>query len=278
MNAKIISLTIAILVIFSLNSSAQTRLNIEGTWRLVSQKIINSEGGVTTSDSAALNQIKVYTPTMFVNVGERRIPQLDNQKMVVSCAGGHYSLNGDVYEEFTEFASYKDYKDLKVKFKLTMENGKMHTVGTLSGADGIITTYDEWYSKVEVPTQSKELTGTWRVISQRVNNPDGSVFTADSTSASMRKVFTPGMVVVIREQAIPKADNQKLVVSCAGGLYTLKNGVYEEFISFASYKDFKSMKAKFDLKFENGKLHTSGILTDGNGQEAAYDEWFVRAD
>lgn len=275
MKTKFISLTISLIGLLCLNVSAQ-KTNIVGTWRLVSQKIINSEGGVTTADSAAVNSIKVYTPTMFVNISERKIPQYDNQKLVTSCAGGHYTINGDVYEEFTEFASWKDYKDLKVKFKITMENGKMHTVGTLSGADGIETIYDEWFSKVDVPVQSKALTGTWRVVSQKVNQPDGSVFTADSTSTSMRKIFTPGMVVVIRDQLIPKADNQRLVVSCAGGPYTLKDGVYSELLSFASYKDFNTTKVKFSLKLEKDKLHTYGTITDANEQVAIYDEWFVK--
>jgi hypothetical protein len=250
MKAKFISLTISLIGLLCLNLSAQ-KTNIVGSWRLVSQKIINSEGGVTTADSASLNSIKVYTPTMFVNIGERKIPEYDNKKLVTSCAGGHYTLNGDAYEEFTEFASWKDYKDLKVKFKLTMENGKMHTVGTLS-------------------------VGTWRVISQKVNQPDGSVYTADSTSTSMRKIFTHGMVIVIRDQVIPKADNQRLIVSCAGGRYTLKDGVYSELISFASYKDFNTPKVKFNLKIEKDKLHTSGTITDANEQVAVYDEWFVR--
>ncbi|MES2829771.1 MAG: hypothetical protein V4687_16555 [Bacteroidota bacterium] len=277
MKTKFISLTVLMIALFSINLSAQN-LNIEGTWRLVAQKVINADGSVLTSDSAALNSMKIYTPTMFVNIGERKIPQLDNQKLVTSCAGGHYTIKGDVYEEFTEFASWKDYKNLKVKFKVTMEKGKLHTVGTLSGADGVETTYDEWFSKVDVPVQSKELAGTWRVVSQKVTNPDGSIFTSDSTSVTMRKLITPGMVVVIREQVIPQADNQKIVVSCAGGRYNLKDGVYEELISFASYKDFKGMAAKFNLKLEGGKLRTFGSLTDANGQVAIYDEWFVRQD
>lgn len=277
MKAKIISLTLAMSVLFFLHLSAQ-ELSIVGTWKLVSQRIINADGGVTTADSAALNQIKVYTPTMFVNIGERKIPELNNQKIVVSCAGGHYSLKGNDYEEFTEFASYKDYKDMKVKFKLTMEKGRIHTIGSLSGADGMVTIYDEWYNKVEVPVQSKELVGTWKAVSQSVNNPDGSMFTSDSTTTNMRKLFTPGMVIVIREAIVPQAGNQKIVVSCAGGRYTLKDGLYEELISFASYKDFDSMKVRFNLKIENGKLHTFGSLKDKNGQVAIYDEWFVRAD
>ncbi|WP_276089649.1 hypothetical protein [Pedobacter sp. JY14-1] len=277
MKAKFLSLAVTMIVFIASSAAAQTP-DIVGTWRLVSQKITHPEGGVTTADSAALNQIKVYTPTMFVNIGERKIPQLDNQKLVVSCAGGHYSIKGDVYEEFTEFASYAGYKDMKVRFKLTMEKGKMHTVGSLSGANGAATIYDEWYSKVDLPAQGNTLTGTWKAISQKVTNPDGSVFTADSAAVSMRKMFTPGMVIVISERIIPQANNEKLVVSCAGGPYSLQNGVYEEFIDFASYKDYKNMKAKFNLKIEDNQLHTTGTLTSGNNMPAIYDERFTKVE
>lgn len=148
MKSKITVLTLAIVALFCLNASAQNK-SIVGSWKLISQKVTNSDGGVTTADSAALNSVKIYTPTMFVNISERKIPELDNQKIVVSCAGGHYTLKGNVYEEFTEFASYKGYKDMKVKFTLTMEKGKIHTVGSLSGADGNVTIYDEWFIKVD---------------------------------------------------------------------------------------------------------------------------------
>ncbi|MGY4385449.1 hypothetical protein ACVWYN_002489 [Pedobacter sp. UYP24] len=277
MKFKIIAFAVTMMAFISLNSNAQN-INIEGTWKLVAQKVINSDGGVTTSDSAALNTVIIYTPTMYVNVSERKIPQYDNQKIVISCAGGHYSLKGNDYQEFTEFASYKDYKDMRVKFTLTIENGKMHTVGTLSGADGNATTYDQWFIKVDVPVQSKLLTGNWKMVSQKVTNPDGSLFSADSTSRTVRKLFTPGMVVVIREQVMPEAGNQKIVVSCAGGSFTLKNGEYEELINFASYKDYNSMKAKFNLKIESDKLHTFGSLIDSNGLVSIYDEWYVKED
>ncbi len=148
MKFKIISLSVFMMALFCLNTFAQKK-SIVGTWKLVSQKVTNPDGSTFTADSAALNQVKIYTPTMFVNVSERVIPQTDNQKLVVSCAGGHYLLNGSVYEEFTEFASYKDYKGMKVKFALTMEKGRMHTIGSVSGADGNVTIYDEWYFKMD---------------------------------------------------------------------------------------------------------------------------------
>ena len=38
---------------------------------------------------------------------------------------------------------------MKVKFVLTLEKGKIHTVGSVTGADGKNTIYDEWYVKVD---------------------------------------------------------------------------------------------------------------------------------
>ncbi len=126
--------------------------------------------------------------------------------------------------------------------------------------------------------QNKELVGTWRLVAQKVTNPDGSIFSADSTSSIMRKMFTPTTVVVIYEKVIPQFNSQKIVVSCAGGHYTLKGDAYEELIEFASYKDFKKLTAKFKLTIENGKLHTLGSLISDNGQVAIYDEWYIKAD
>jgi len=277
MKYKILSLITTLVVVFNLSLSAKD-ISIVGTWKLVSQKITYADGATYTANESALNQIKIYTPTMFININEQKIPQLDNQKLVVKCAGGHYSLVGDSYEEFTEFASYKDYKDLKVKFTLTMEKGRMHTVGALSGKDGVQTIYDEWYTQDETPASGKSLVGTWKLTAQTVINPDGGVYRADSVSTNMRKIFTPNTVVVIFEKVIPDAGNQSIVTSCAGGRYTLKNGKYQELLDFASYKDFKNVESDFKLTLEDGKLHTNGSLSVGNGQFATYDERFVKAD
>ncbi|RZK71194.1 MAG: hypothetical protein EOO92_20640 [Pedobacter sp.] len=275
MKSKLRSLATVICALIFSNVSAQN-LNIEGTWRLVSQKTYNADGSYVSRDSTNVYQIKVYTPTTFVNVTEMKVPDEDNQLLVRSFAGGKYAINGDTYEEFTEFASWKNPRGLKVNMKINQENGKLHMVGMVEGTDGWKAKFDEWYSKVDVPEQSKELTGTWKMVSQRVDNPDGSVFNADSTNRTMHKMFTNGMVVVYREQVVPQADNQKLVVSVGGGRYTLKDGVYAELISFASYKGFEKMQSKFNLTIEGNKLHTVGSFTEPNGIVATYDEWFEK--
>jgi hypothetical protein len=145
---KILSVTVAMVALLCFNLSAQDNTLI-GNWRLVAQKVTNSDGGVYSADSTSTNMRKMFTPTTVVVVYERVIPELGNQKIVVSCAGGHYTLKGSDYEELLEFASYKDFKSLISKFKLTIEGGKLHTLGTLTGADGKASVYDEWYIKAD---------------------------------------------------------------------------------------------------------------------------------
>ncbi|TSJ36615.1 hypothetical protein FO440_22575 [Mucilaginibacter corticis] len=118
-----------------------------GSWKLISQKVTYPDGQVSMGDSSNIFQHKILTPTTFVVTIEKKIPNYDNKKLAVSVAGGHYTLvNGD-YEELTEYASFKGFETMKVNYKLTMEDGKLHTVGTLSGSglDGKPTIYDEVY-------------------------------------------------------------------------------------------------------------------------------------
>lgn len=148
MKFKLTSLTVAFCALFCFSASSQVK-DIVGTWKLVSQKITQPDGRIYIADSASLNSKKIYTPTTFVNIGERVIPEAGGEKLIVSCAGGRYSIKGNVYEEFTEFATWRGHKNLKVKFVITMEQGKIHTLGALSGLDGVETIYDEWFVKID---------------------------------------------------------------------------------------------------------------------------------
>lgn len=116
-----------------------------GTWKLISQKVTYPDGRVSMGDSTNIFQRKILTPTTFVVIIERKIPQLDNARLAASVAGGHYTLVNGNYEELTEYASFKGFETMKVNYKLTIENGKLHTVGTVGGPTGSPTTYDEVY-------------------------------------------------------------------------------------------------------------------------------------
>jgi len=149
-----ITLILSALVCVSTNTLAQSMSqissstpNIEhiGTWKLISQKVTYNNGNVFIGDSTSVFQRKILTPSTFAVIIEKRIPDYDHKKLATSVAGGHYTLvNGD-YEELTEYASFKGFDTMKVLYKLTIEDGKLHTVGTV----GESTIYDELYVREE---------------------------------------------------------------------------------------------------------------------------------
>lgn len=118
-----------------------------GSWKLISQKVTYPDGQISMGDSTNVFQHKVITPTTFVVTIEKKIPNYDNKKLAVSVAGGRYTLVNGNYEELTQYASFKGFETMKVNYKLTIEDGKLHTVGTLSGSNGESTIYDEVYVK-----------------------------------------------------------------------------------------------------------------------------------
>ncbi|WP_214073516.1 hypothetical protein [Mucilaginibacter sp. dw_454] len=149
MNQKL-SRAIIVCLLFSATAFAQSKKKTTtadhiGTWRLLSQKVTYPNGQISIGDSSNVFQHKILTPKTFVVVIEKKIPAYDNKKLCVSVAGGHYTLVDGNYEELTEYAAFKGFETMQVKYKLTMENGKLHTVGTLGSSNGESTIYDEVY-------------------------------------------------------------------------------------------------------------------------------------
>lgn len=116
-----------------------------GTWKLVSQKITYENGQILTSDSSSIFLRKILTPTNFVVVVEKKIPELNNKRIVAVASGGTYTLQNGNYEEFTKYASFDGFEKMKINYKLTMKEGKLHTIGTTGGPD----IYEELYERVD---------------------------------------------------------------------------------------------------------------------------------
>ncbi|NRF40701.1 hypothetical protein [Pedobacter foliorum] len=116
-----------------------------GTWKLISQKITYENGQILISDSGSVFLRKILTPTNFVVIVEKKMPELNNKKLAASVSGGTYSLVNGNYQEFTKYAAFNGFEDMKINYKLTMENGKLHTIGTIGGP----TIYEEFYERVE---------------------------------------------------------------------------------------------------------------------------------
>ncbi|RZK74605.1 MAG: hypothetical protein EOO85_15005 [Pedobacter sp.] len=116
-----------------------------GTWKLISQKITYENGQVLTSDSASIFLKKILTPTNFVVIVEKKIPELNNKKLAASVSGGTYSLVDGNYQEFTKYAAFDGFEKMNINYKLTVKEGKLHTIGTI----GDPTIYEEVYERVD---------------------------------------------------------------------------------------------------------------------------------
>jgi hypothetical protein len=116
-----------------------------GTWKLISQKITYGNGQILMSDSSSVFLRKILTPTNFVVIVEKKIPELNNKKIVTGASGGTYSLQSGNYQEFTKYAAFDGFEKMQINYKLTMKDGKLHTIGTIGGSE----IYEELYERVD---------------------------------------------------------------------------------------------------------------------------------
>lgn len=159
MKNKILSLTIAATLICAAgvaqtqkkkvhNATIETSSNSTahiGTWKLISQKITYQNGQMLLSDSGSVFLRKILTPTNFVVIVEKKVPELNNRKIAASVSGGTYSLVNGNYQEFTKYAAFDGFEKMKINYKLTIKDGKLHTVGTIGGPE----IYEELYERVD---------------------------------------------------------------------------------------------------------------------------------
>ncbi|MDB5157721.1 MAG: hypothetical protein JWR50_2428 [Mucilaginibacter sp.] len=122
-----------------------------GTWKLVSDKVTYPNGQVFVGDSSTIIQRKIITPTSFVIIIEKKIPDYNNNKLATSVAGGRFVIDKGNYREFTQYASWKGFEVLKINGKLSVENGKLHLVANGNNYVGFAETtiFDEWYIREE---------------------------------------------------------------------------------------------------------------------------------
>jgi hypothetical protein len=126
------------------NSVARNSDHI-GTWKLVSQKITHENGQIEVLDSSSIFLRKILTPTNFIVIVEKKVPELNSKKIATGVSGGVYSLVNGNYQEFTKYASFAGFEDMKVNYKLTIKDGRLSTIGTSGGPN----VYEEIYERVD---------------------------------------------------------------------------------------------------------------------------------
>jgi hypothetical protein len=95
--------------------------SINGTWKLVSAKVITKGDTLNTFPVENQEMIKEFNDTHF-SFFKHDVNKGKGKGAIFDAGSGTYTLNGDKYEEHLQYCSYRDWENLKFSFTLKISN------------------------------------------------------------------------------------------------------------------------------------------------------------
>lgn len=112
---------LAILSIISCTAKEETKtaskLNLQGTWQLISAQTIENGKSQVIDFSGELKMIKVINDTHFSFLKHSLNPK---DSTAFDAGGGHYTLIDDNYTEHLDYYKDKNWEGKTFKFKVTL--------------------------------------------------------------------------------------------------------------------------------------------------------------
>lgn len=94
---------------------------INGTWKLISAKVITKGDTVNTFPVENQEMIKQFNDTHF-SFFKHDINKGKGKTAIFDSGSGTYTLNGDNYEEHLQYCNYRDWENLKFNFTVNIKN------------------------------------------------------------------------------------------------------------------------------------------------------------
>ena len=129
MKSNFLMLTILTLLFACKEKSIPTQvnqLNIQGTWKLISGRIIDKNSGKTTDYPMNFQMIKIINNTHFAFFKHGINPK---DSTGFDAGGGSYKLNGNAYNEHLEYYNNKNWEGKTFDFKLSFTNDTLIQTG-----------------------------------------------------------------------------------------------------------------------------------------------------
>ncbi|ATP58720.1 hypothetical protein CPT03_20750 [Pedobacter ginsengisoli] len=95
--------------------------SINGTWKLVSAKVITKGDTLSTFPVENQEMIKEFNGTHFAFF-KHDISKGKGKEATFDAGSGTYTLNGDKYEEHLQYCSFRDWENLKFSFTVKISN------------------------------------------------------------------------------------------------------------------------------------------------------------
>ncbi len=147
---------ISVLLIFSFFTCVTlcAQHPLVGTWEMVTIKGIDANGEKFSSDTSAIREIKIITPTHYMLIAQ----DVEGDSLVFNrCYAGAVKIDGDSYNEIPIVSSVPIFDNLKTDFKWKVVGDRFIQSGTLIRPDGKKVVLDELvFQRVKTPQSYAE--------------------------------------------------------------------------------------------------------------------------
>ena len=161
---------ISVLLVFLVSTCATLcgQHPLVGTWEMVTIKGIDANGEKFSSDTSAIREIKIITPTHYMLIAQ----DVAGDSLVFNrCYAGAVKIDGDSYNEIPMLSSAPIFDNVKTDFKWKVVGDRFIQSGTLIRPDGKKVVLDELvFQRVKtatIPTRTIPGNGAWKLLTSK---------------------------------------------------------------------------------------------------------------
>jgi hypothetical protein len=103
------------------NEGQSKKLQVEGTWKLISGTIINNKDTTVTDYSKNISFIKIINGTHFAFL-EHDLNKGRDSSAIFVAGGGEYSLRDSLYTEHLEYCNDRQWEGNDFRFVVVIKN------------------------------------------------------------------------------------------------------------------------------------------------------------
>ena len=240
-----------------------------GTWEMVSIKGIDANGEKFSSDTSAIREIKIITPTHYMLIAQ----DVEGDSLVFNrCYAGTVKFDGDTYNENPMISSSTIFDNVKTDFKWKVSGDRFIQSGTLTRPDGKKVVLHELVFRRVKSAQSypkNPSNGTWQLLTSKYTTPDGANHSETNETVTSLQLITPTHWMYV-------SSKNKKFEHAMGGVYSTKGDRYFLTLDVASFPKNLWGKTETTQKLEGDKLRVNGVSVFPDGKKFTWEDYFEK--
>jgi len=240
-----------------------------GTWEMVTIKGIDANGEKFSSDTSAIREIKIITPTHYMLIAQ----DVEGDSLVFNrCYAGAVKIDGDSYNEIPIVSSVPIFDNVKTDFKWKVVGDRFIQSGTLIRPDGKKVVLDELvFQRVKTPQSyaKNPSNGAWKLLTSKYTATDGTNHSETNEAITALQLMTPTHWMYV-------SSKNKKFEHAMGGTYTMKGGKCYPSLDVASFPKKLWGKTEWTQKIEGDKLRVTGISVFPDGKKFTWEDYFEK--